>query len=55
MLLGTYPFVTSSNTGLGGVITGLAVNPRKIKYVIRTMCTSLLSLLTTVTPGRSLG
>ncbi|KXX79064.1 Adenylosuccinate synthetase [Madurella mycetomatis] len=27
---GTYPFVTSSNTGLGGVITGLAVNPRKI-------------------------
>jgi adenylosuccinate synthase len=34
VLLGTYPFVTSSNTGLGGVITGLAVNPRKIKYVI---------------------
>jgi adenylosuccinate synthase len=29
--IGTYPFVTSSNTGLGGVITGLAVNPRKIK------------------------
>ncbi|KAK4106234.1 Adenylosuccinate synthetase [Parathielavia hyrcaniae] len=31
---GTYPFVTSSNTGLGGVITGLAVNPRKIKEII---------------------
>ncbi|KAH6624638.1 Adenylosuccinate synthetase [Chaetomium sp. MPI-SDFR-AT-0129] len=31
---GTYPFVTSSNTGLGGVITGLAVNPRKIKEVV---------------------
>ena len=28
---GTYPFVTSSNTGLGGVITGLAINPRTIK------------------------
>lgn len=28
---GTYPFVTSSNTGLGGIITGLAVNPRGIK------------------------
>ncbi|KAL2260980.1 hypothetical protein VTK26DRAFT_4843 [Humicola hyalothermophila] len=31
---GTYPYVTSSNTGLGGVITGLAVNPRKIKEII---------------------
>ncbi|KAH6849951.1 Adenylosuccinate synthetase [Chaetomium sp. MPI-CAGE-AT-0009] len=31
---GTYPFVTSSNTGLGGVITGLAVNPRRIKEII---------------------
>lgn len=31
---GTYPYVTSSNTGLGGVITGLALNPTKIKEVI---------------------
>jgi len=31
---GTYPYVTSSNTGLGGIITGLAINPRKIKKVI---------------------
>ncbi|KAK4457485.1 hypothetical protein QBC42DRAFT_212597 [Cladorrhinum samala] len=31
---GTYPYVTSSNTGLGGVITGLALNPTKIKEII---------------------
>lgn len=31
---GTYPYVTSSNTGLGGVITGLAINPMKIKNII---------------------
>ncbi|KAL2141103.1 hypothetical protein VTI28DRAFT_2793 [Corynascus sepedonium] len=31
---GTYPFVTSSNTGLGGIITGLAINPRRINEVI---------------------
>ncbi|KAM3530888.1 hypothetical protein NHJ13051_001116 [Beauveria bassiana] len=31
---GTYPYVTSSNTGLGGAITGLALNPTKIKEVI---------------------
>lgn len=31
---GTYPFVTSSNTGLGGVFTGLHLNPRKVKEVI---------------------
>ena len=31
---GTYPFVTSSNTGLGGIITGLALNPMKIKSII---------------------
>jgi len=28
---GTYPYVTSSNTGLGGIFTGLAINPRKIE------------------------
>lgn len=27
---GTYPFVTSSNTGIGGVITGLGIPPRAI-------------------------
>ncbi|KAG5918026.1 hypothetical protein E4U22_000563 [Claviceps purpurea] len=31
---GTYPYVTSSNTGLGGIITGLAINPAKIENVI---------------------
>ncbi|PHH67223.1 hypothetical protein CDD81_2992 [Ophiocordyceps australis] len=31
---GTYPFVTSSNTGLGGIFTGLAINPRKIDQII---------------------
>lgn len=31
---GTYPFVTSSNTGIGGVITGLAISPFKIKTII---------------------
>ncbi|KAI1252657.1 hypothetical protein MGN70_004860 [Eutypa lata] len=31
---GTYPFVTSSNTGLGGIFTGLALNPRQIDHVI---------------------
>ncbi|KAI9830037.1 MAG: hypothetical protein M1819_005867 [Sarea resinae] len=31
---GTYPFVTSSNTGLGGIFTGLALNPTKIAEVI---------------------
>ncbi|KAF2966333.1 hypothetical protein GQX73_g7212 [Xylaria multiplex] len=28
---GTYPYVTSSNTGLGGVFTGLAIHPKKIE------------------------
>lgn len=31
---GTYPFVTSSNTGLGGIFTGLHLNPRKIVETI---------------------
>ncbi|MCJ1336889.1 hypothetical protein MMC09_002167 [Bachmanniomyces sp. S44760] len=31
---GTYPYVTSSNTGIGGVFTGLALNPMKIKEII---------------------
>jgi len=31
---GTYPFVTSSNTTVGGVITGLGVPPQKIHKVI---------------------
>ncbi|KAK6428105.1 Adenylosuccinate synthase [Oleoguttula sp. CCFEE 5521] len=31
---GTYPFVTSSNTGLGGIFTGLHLNPRKIQETI---------------------
>ena len=31
---GTYPFVTSSNTGLGGIFTGLHLSPRKVKETI---------------------
>lgn len=31
---GTYPMVTSSNTGIGGVFTGLAISPFKLKDVI---------------------
>lgn len=31
---GTYPFVTSSNTGIGGVCTGLGLPPSKIGEVI---------------------
>jgi len=31
---GTYPYVTSSNTGVGGVITGLAISPFNIKNII---------------------
>lgn len=31
---GTYPFVTSSNTGIGGVITGLAISPFNVKSII---------------------
>lgn len=31
---GTYPYVTSSNTGIGGVITGLALDHRNLKEVI---------------------
>ena len=30
----TYPYVTSSNTGIGGVFTGLALNPFNIKEII---------------------
>ncbi len=31
---GSYPYVTSSNTGLGGIFTGLAINPTKIKQIV---------------------
>lgn len=31
---GTYPFVTSSSTGLGGAVQALALNPRSIESVI---------------------
>ena len=31
---GTYPFVTSSPTGIGGVMTGLGVPPRRIGEVL---------------------
>lgn len=31
---GTYPYVTSSNTGIGGVFTGLAVSPFNVESII---------------------
>ncbi|SPO05846.1 probable Adenylosuccinate synthetase [Cephalotrichum gorgonifer] len=31
---GTYPFVTSTNTGLGGVVAGLGLNPAKLDNII---------------------
>lgn len=31
---GTYPYVTSSNTGVGGVCTGLGIPPKKVDIVI---------------------
>ena len=31
---GTYPYVTSSNTGIGGVVTGLTMDVRYIREVI---------------------
>ncbi|KAK3350329.1 Adenylosuccinate synthetase [Lasiosphaeria hispida] len=31
---GTYPYVTSSNTGLGGIFTGLAIDPKKLDQII---------------------
>ncbi|KAL2220676.1 adenylosuccinate synthetase AdB [Thermoascus aurantiacus ATCC 26904] len=31
---GTYPYVTSSSTGLGGAIQGLALNPTRIRSII---------------------
>lgn len=31
---GTYPFVTSSNCSIGGVCTGLGIQPRAISEVI---------------------
>jgi len=31
---GTYPYVTSSNTTVGGVCTGLGLSPQKIETVI---------------------
>lgn len=34
---GTYPFVTSSNTSIGGAISGSGVNPRRIDKIIGVM------------------
>ncbi|KAG4304131.1 hypothetical protein PORY_002495 [Pneumocystis oryctolagi] len=34
---GTYPYVTSSNTSIGGVCTGLGLPPKKIKNIIGVM------------------
>lgn len=34
---GTYPYVTSSNTTIGGVCTGLGVPPQSIETVIGIM------------------
>ena len=34
---GTYPFVTSSSTTVGGICTGLGIPPRQIGKIIRVM------------------
>ena len=31
---GTYPFVTSSNTTVGGILQGLGVSPKKLDYIL---------------------
>lgn len=31
---GTYPFVTSSNPSIGGVLTGLGIPPKRIANII---------------------
>lgn len=31
---GTYPFVTSSNTTVGGIFTGCGVSPKKLNYIL---------------------
>ena len=31
---GTYPYVTSSSTGIGGAFTGLALSPFHVKEII---------------------
>jgi adenylosuccinate synthase len=32
--LGTYPYVTSSNTSVGGALTGAGIGPRSVDYVL---------------------
>ncbi|MCJ7813038.1 adenylosuccinate synthase [bacterium] len=34
---GTYPYVTSSNTTVGGALTGLGIGPRKIDRIVGTL------------------
>lgn len=34
LILGTYPYVTSSNCSVGGVCTGLGINPHRIGEVV---------------------
>lgn len=31
---GTFPYVTSSNCSVGGICTGLGIQPKMIQYVI---------------------
>ena len=31
---GTYPFITSSNTTVGGIFTGSGASPRKLDYTL---------------------
>lgn len=33
-ILGTYPYVTSSNCSVGGVCTGLGISPHRIGEVV---------------------
>lgn len=33
LIVGTYPYVTSSNCTVGGAITGLGIPPQSIKHI----------------------
>lgn len=41
---GTYPYVTSSNPSIGGVIAGLGIAPNKLQCIIGVVCLRPTSL-----------
>jgi adenylosuccinate synthase len=42
---GTYPFVTSSNPSIGGIVTGLGMAPTKFEAIIGVVSSVMLLLL----------